>query len=330
MCLGAQKENHIMQGRSSYHRGANAAPTHRAKRGAFTLIELLVVIAIIAILAAILFPVFAQAREKARQTACLSNEKQIGLGLMMYIQDYDEVLPYSLSNVGAGSAPTYYLQARLLPYMKSGPLFTCPSSLVADQPAWLPIATGAPGSYTQGVLYGDSYKANYCIMWHANDTDTTRNFLPPLGLGDIQSPAGTIAFGESPTTLHELYWTQLKQGGPYKALTYTDHFDQPSIDPTSGFPINQKTASTKNYGYLTDHNGLTNFVFTDGHAKSMKVAATFGPGAEAGNATKDGQMWGMTYVPAGANSGVSGVRWSDAGSPSSIQFQLGAMNPRLK
>ena len=60
---------------------------------AFTLIELLVVIAIIAILAAILFPVFAQAREKARQTSCLSNLKQVGVGLMMYTQDYDEVLP---------------------------------------------------------------------------------------------------------------------------------------------------------------------------------------------------------------------------------------------
>ena len=73
---------------------------NRSHRNAFTLIELLVVIAIIAILAAILFPVFAQAREKARSASCLSNEKQIGLGLMMYTQDYDETYPTAYFLVG--------------------------------------------------------------------------------------------------------------------------------------------------------------------------------------------------------------------------------------
>ncbi len=68
----------------------------RSESPAFTLIDLLVVIAIIAILAAILFPVFAQAREKARQTVCLSNERQLGLALLQYAQDYDETLPSGL------------------------------------------------------------------------------------------------------------------------------------------------------------------------------------------------------------------------------------------
>ena len=80
-------------------------------RRAFTLIELLVVIAIIAILAAILFPVFAQAREKARAISCLSNLKQVGIGLMMYTQDYDETYPIAawqkVTGTGSNGRPTY-------------------------------------------------------------------------------------------------------------------------------------------------------------------------------------------------------------------------------
>src|SRR5437867_2891037 len=102
------------------------------KRRGFTLIELLVVIAIIAILAAILFPVFAQAREKARQTTCLSNMKQVGLGLQMYTQDYDEVLPPRNDAVFRFAEPTSPLfkpnfLGSLLPYTKSTKIFTCPS-----------------------------------------------------------------------------------------------------------------------------------------------------------------------------------------------------------
>lgn len=105
-------------------------------RKGFTLIELLVVIAIIAILAAILFPVFAKAREKARQSACTSNLKQIGLGLMQYAQDYDETMPYlwepsasldslSVSRMDGGYAHFWILAIQ--PYVKNDQVFQCPS-----------------------------------------------------------------------------------------------------------------------------------------------------------------------------------------------------------
>jgi prepilin-type N-terminal cleavage/methylation domain-containing protein/prepilin-type processing-associated H-X9-DG protein len=95
----------------------------------FTLIELLVVIAIIAILAAILFPVFAQAREKARATTCLSNLKQVGLALQMYAQDHEETLPLGAHVKGfneAGTRPNFL--GALVPYTKSLGIFACPSA----------------------------------------------------------------------------------------------------------------------------------------------------------------------------------------------------------
>ena len=100
--------------------------TARTRRSnAFTLIELLVVIAIIAILAAILFPVFAQAREKARQASCLSNMKQIGIGLIMYSSDYDS--QYPPSQLGASPQIVSWPQM-MQPYIKNEQVFICPSS----------------------------------------------------------------------------------------------------------------------------------------------------------------------------------------------------------
>jgi prepilin-type N-terminal cleavage/methylation domain-containing protein/prepilin-type processing-associated H-X9-DG protein len=93
-------------------------------RRGFTLIELLVVIAIIAILAAILFPVFARAREKARQSSCLSNIKQIGLAVNMYVQDYDETMPMAI----AGVPPVLFtISENLDPYIKNLQIWDCPS-----------------------------------------------------------------------------------------------------------------------------------------------------------------------------------------------------------
>jgi prepilin-type N-terminal cleavage/methylation domain-containing protein/prepilin-type processing-associated H-X9-DG protein len=99
-----------------------------SRRAGFTLIELLVVIAIIAILAAILFPVFAQAREKARQTSCLSNSKQLALGVLMYVQDYDETFPMSVYVLPATPAPiAFSVYDAIQPYLKNIQIMNCPS-----------------------------------------------------------------------------------------------------------------------------------------------------------------------------------------------------------
>src|SRR2546428_835612 len=128
----------------------------RTRKPAFTLIELLVVIAIIAILAAILFPVFAQAREKARMTACLSNMKQVGLGLQMYSQDYDEVLPPANDSVENFTLPTARVNflGALIPYIKSKPIFNCPSVPPTATPALSPNAENSTNYMGNGVIMG--------------------------------------------------------------------------------------------------------------------------------------------------------------------------------
>ena len=135
------------------------------KRG-FTLIELLVVIAIIAILAAILFPVFARAREKARQTSCLSNVKQIGLGFTMYFQDYDETVPGARLNIDGWTG-------MVTPYVKNEQIFTCPSWNGTG--AWINRGTlcGGCGTWTRvywgGYTYSNMRNAGGCINWNSQE-----------------------------------------------------------------------------------------------------------------------------------------------------------------
>ncbi|MBP8954360.1 MAG: DUF1559 domain-containing protein [Armatimonadetes bacterium] len=135
----------------------------------FTLIELLVVIAIIAILAAILFPVFARAREKARQSSCLSNLKQITLAVLMYADDWDETLPYYQRPWG------YAWYDDIMPYMKNRQILVCPS-----KPDWNP---SAPTHKTGYGLNETVFPSGSGSPWP----------VPSIPLSAIQSPSETIA-----------------------------------------------------------------------------------------------------------------------------------------
>jgi prepilin-type N-terminal cleavage/methylation domain-containing protein len=128
----------------------------RTANKAFTLIELLVVIAIIAILAAILFPVFANAREKARETTCVSNLRQIGMAVRMYVQDYDETFPifHAYNNIPAPGTPGHRgTEVSLEPYTKAKDIFRCPND---NGGPYQRIDVPTAESYKEA--YGSSYR----------------------------------------------------------------------------------------------------------------------------------------------------------------------------
>jgi prepilin-type N-terminal cleavage/methylation domain-containing protein/prepilin-type processing-associated H-X9-DG protein len=159
-------------------------------RKGFTLIELLVVIAIIAILAAILFPVFARAREKARQTSCLNNQKQLAVGWQMYVQDYDENIPaYSLRRTSppwpaAGWGESWYVVIE--PYLKNAQIRVCPSD--------------TPDRYaTVTMSYG--YNGYYLVNPQWSYTENSANIL-----SEVVRPAQTIMCGETKNNQMFLYW----------------------------------------------------------------------------------------------------------------------------
>jgi len=174
----------------------------RGRRNAFTLIELLVVIAIIAILAAILFPVFAQARDKARSAACLSNCKQIGTACMMYVQDYDETYYWQKSwdecdNWGAGAWGAQYWSyvrwpVRHMPYLKNEGVFKCPSDKLRNRGQDLTSGGSAGAGCGNGSIpFPSSYGANLSLIEPSNTASG------PVPLAMIGKPADKIFVAEA-------------------------------------------------------------------------------------------------------------------------------------
>ena len=229
----------------------------RRNQNGFTLIELLVVIAIIAILAAILFPVFAQARAKARAISCLSNVKQIGLGFAMYVQDYDEITPS-----GRGGGWEWWTE--LMPYFKNIDFLYCPDRNDGGrytQGSGTNGRSSGPFQLRKYIGYGYNWGP---IGWRgggllerqqpdpvAASLGINQTHIPGVSLASITEPAGTFAFG--------------------------DTYDTPRM--TIGIGFSGDTWNGTSVGALRHSSGMLNYAFVDGHAKAIKMKAGYMSGA---------------------------------------------------
>ena len=267
----------------------------------FTLIELLVVIAIIAILAAILFPVFAQAREKARQTSCLSNLKQVSLGVMMYTQDYDESFPMGSYILGTMTAAVTW-QDLTEPYIKAGagatganlvgrieaPFWVCPS--ISQNAQNLPMAAGDRQPFaTAGVSpVSNFYSKAFSYVNNSNLMPTMHRVAPALGwfplgiqaLPSVEAPANRVLACE---------------GMGYVGNTGGDDWTTQCTSVETGFPNlpGRLLGHADNYcGARYRHSGGAVYAMADGHAKWFKA-----PGNSWRAQSTSGAAWKKSLAP---------------------------------
>lgn len=256
---------------SAYSRPAappRAADSSRSKRSpkGFTLIELLVVIAIIAILAAILFPVFAQAREKARAAACLSNEKQIGIGVKMYMDDNDGIYPRQL---GLGAANGNYWINAVNPYIKNMQVYNCPdrTDMVAMRFVKSPNGFNGPQ-----CAYGLNYWLDSAYYKDATESGITY-------------PSTTILFAETGGGGDGVVETK----GYYLAYPAYYMYNYPSNQP-----YGRGLGASQAASMAARHNGGQNVLWADMHAKWMHTSDIVNDTAAPPTATTQGPKywWG--------------------------------------
>jgi len=261
----------------------------------FTLIELLVVIAIIAILAAILFPVFAKVREKARQTSCLSNEKQLGLSLAQYSNDYDEMGPCGYYGNGTGNGPwggAFGWASQIYPYTKSVEVYSCP-----DDDTFPPaISYGMNANLILSGQTGESYQGQAC------NTDSSPS---PIALSSYQQPAKTVVLFEITNINSDPSGTLANDISPYGLGTTDCNIGfmgyKAAIFNTGIFP----QSPVPNYAYPPSssiwwsgkvlfnaatgvHSDGANYLMADYHAKWLKPSAV-SVGLDNPNAGGEGQ-----------------------------------------
>ncbi len=234
--------------------------SHRQNHcSAFTLIELLVVIAIIAILAAILFPVFARARENARRSSCQSNLKQLGLGILQYVHDYDE--KYPAPRLGAGTDPRNNWALLSQPYLKSTQIFTCPSDsgTAPITSSWFP--TGA-ANFRTSYIYNNGFSASPFSggsggIAAAAFTDVVKTVM--VTDGGTQPGTGT-------PTSDPLQWTVKPRAWILADATNADVTGDGTL--TTGNSSNFAAPNPR-------HLETANVLWADGHVKSARVETFF-------------------------------------------------------